>query len=104
MILLASRAKFRGLEPSISGYHKDLKRIFSQDLCYNTVRKRLSKLEGQGLLKSELVKGFAKNDLVNSKGEVKLERQTRVFKKVYAINDESKAMRKFVKMLKSLSC
>lgn len=104
LILLALRAKLRGLELSISDYQRELSKIFSQELCYNAVRKRLSKLEEQGFLKSDLIKGFVKNDLVNSKGEVKLERQTRVFKKVYAINDESKAMRKFVKMLKSLSC
>ncbi|MEM2751125.1 MAG: hypothetical protein QXH53_05625, partial [Nitrososphaerales archaeon] len=65
--------------------------------------RKLSELEKQGLLKSELIKGFAKNDLVDSKGEVKLMRFTKVFKKVYTLNDESKAIRKFVKSLKSLS-
>lgn len=50
-----------------------------------------------------MIKGFAKNDLVDSKGEVKLMRFTKVFKKVYTLNDESKAIRKFVKSLKSLS-
>ncbi|MEM1661192.1 MAG: hypothetical protein QXR17_08675 [Candidatus Bathyarchaeia archaeon] len=103
LILLALRAKFRGLEPSISDYHRELSKIFNQDLCYNAVRKRLCKLEGQGFLKSDLVKGFVRNDLVDSKGEVKLKRQTRVFKKVYAINDECKALKQFIKTLKSLS-
>ncbi|MEM1643466.1 MAG: hypothetical protein QXO91_00685 [Desulfurococcaceae archaeon] len=101
LILLALRAKFKGLEPSISDYHRELSKIFNQDLCYNAVRKRLCKLEGQGFLKSDLVKGFAKNDLVDSKGEVKLKRSTRVFKKVYAVNDKNKLLRKFVETLKT---
>ena len=103
LILLALRAKLRGLKPSISDYHRELKRIFNQELCYNAIRKRLSRLEEQGFLKSELIKGFVSNDLKDSKGNVKLKRQTRVFKKVYAINEENDALRKFVKSLKSLS-
>ncbi len=67
LILLALRAKFRGLEQSVSDYHRELKRIFNQGLCYNAIRRRLSKLEEQELFKNELIKGFAKNELVVSK-------------------------------------
>ncbi|MEM0049409.1 MAG: hypothetical protein QXW39_02590 [Candidatus Bathyarchaeia archaeon] len=101
LILLALRAKLRGLEPSISDYHKELNRIFNYELCYNALKKRLGRLEEQGFLKSELVKGFARNDLVDSKGEVRLRRSTKVFKKVYTVNDECKALKQFVKMLKN---
>lgn len=102
LILVALRAKLKGLEPSISDYHRELNKIFGQGLCYNAVRKRLSKLEGQGLLKSELIKGLARNDLMDSKGEIKLRRSTKVFKKVYTLNNESNALRKFIRSLKSL--
>lgn len=61
LILLALRAKFRGLEPSIGDYHRDLGRVFDYNLCYNAVRNRLRRLEDQGFLRSELVKGFARN-------------------------------------------
>ncbi|MEM2261191.1 MAG: hypothetical protein QXW55_04280 [Candidatus Bathyarchaeia archaeon] len=60
LILLALRARLRGLESSISDYHRDLKRIFNQELCYNAVRKRLNRLEEQGFLRSELIKGVIK--------------------------------------------
>ena len=54
-------------------------------------------------MKSELVKEFVRNDLIDSKGEVKLRRSTRVFKKVYAVNSESETLKKFVKSLKGFS-
>lgn len=102
-ILLALRAKFRGLEPSISDYHRDLKRVFNQELCYSAVRKRLSNLEEKGFLKSDLIKEVVSNNLVDSKGEIKLRRFTKVFKKVYVVNDESRALKQFIKILKGLS-
>ena len=79
LFILALRAKFRGLKPSISDYHRDLKGIFGYELCYSAVRKRLRKLEQLDILRSNLVKGFVRNDLVDSKGEIKLRRHTKVF-------------------------
>lgn len=103
LIILALRAKFMSLEPSIADYHRWFKRIFNHSLCYNAVRNRLRKLEQHGLLRSELVKGVARNDLVDSKGEVKLSRHTRVYKKVYAINVKSKVLKRLINALESFS-
>jgi len=41
--------------------------------------------------------------LVDPKGEVKLKRFTRVFKKIYTVNDGGDALRKLVESLKRLS-
>jgi hypothetical protein len=103
LVLLALRAKLRGLEPSISDYHRDIKKVFNYSLCYGAVRNHLRGLEEQGFLKSELVKGLVKNDLVDSKGIVKLRRHTRVYKKVYSINEESKDLKQLIKDLKASS-
>jgi len=103
LILLALRAKFKCLEPSIADYHRDFNRMFDEGLCYHTVRNRLRKLEGLGILKSELVRGFARNDLVDSRGVVKLARFSKVYKKVYSVNEESRILKQFIKGLKELS-
>ncbi|MEM3590858.1 MAG: hypothetical protein QW702_01995 [Candidatus Bathyarchaeia archaeon] len=50
-----------------------------------------------------MIKGVVSNNLVDSKGEIKLRRFTKVFKKVYVINDESRALKQFIKILKGLS-
>jgi len=96
LIILALRAKFRGLKPSISDYHRDPKGIFGYELCYSAVRNRLKKLEQLGLLRSMLVRGLVRNDLVDSKGIVKLKRYTKVFKRIYYPNDyREEVSRKF---------
>jgi DNA-binding Lrp family transcriptional regulator len=102
LILLALRAKFRGLESSISDYHRDLKRIFDFDLCYGAVRNRLKKLEARELLKSRLVKGFVSNDLVDSSG-VKLSRHTKVFKRIYCPSDCREEVKRFLRSLKAIA-
>jgi DNA-binding Lrp family transcriptional regulator len=102
LILLALRSKFRGLESSISDYHRDLKRIFDFDLCYGAVRNRLRKLEARGLLKSRLVKGFVSNDLVDS-GGVKLSRHTKVFKRIYCPSDCSEEVKRFLRSLRAIA-
>ncbi|MGQ9469923.1 MAG: hypothetical protein ACUVTD_08950 [Nitrososphaerales archaeon] len=72
-------------------------------MCYNAVRNRLRKLEEKGFLKSELVRDFVKNDLVDSKGNVKLRRHTRVYKKIYAINVRNEVLKRLILALKELS-
>ena len=103
LILLALKAKFRGLKPSISDYHRDLKKIFNCSLCYSAVRNRLRRLEQLGLLRSELVKGLARNDLVDSKGEIKLKRHTREWKRIYCPNDCREEVKRFLRSLMSLA-
>jgi hypothetical protein len=102
LILLALRSKFRGLESSISDYHRDLKRIFDFDLCYGAVRNRLKKLEARELLRSRLVRGFVSNDLVDSRG-VKLSRHTKVFKRIYCPSDCREEVKKFLRSLKAIA-
>jgi len=103
LVLLALRASFRGLVPSIADYQRGLAKIFNLVLCYGSVRNRLKKLEQLNLLESELVKGIVKNSLVDSKARVRLERFTLIYKRVYMPNQESRVLKEFVRNLASFS-
>ncbi|MGQ9469713.1 MAG: hypothetical protein ACUVTD_07860 [Nitrososphaerales archaeon] len=63
----------------------------------------MRKLEENNFLKSELVRDFARNDLIDSKGNVKLRRHTRVYKRVYAINVRNEVLKRLILALKELS-
>ena len=103
LVLLAFRADFQGLEPSIADYHRLLGRLFNHRVAYDTVRKRLRKLENCGVLRSRLKLAVVDNSLVDADGTVKLERRAKVYKRVYALNQKSKLLRRIIRFLEDAS-
>jgi len=96
LLLVALRSRVRGFELGIADYHRALSLLFNRELSYGTVWRNLRKLESTGILRSDLVRSIVRNDLVDSRGVIKVRRFTRVYKRVYELNCESKLARRFI--------
>ena len=69
---------------------------------YRTVARRLRRLEERGILRSDLVEGYADNSLVDAKGAVKVHRLSRVYRRVYTPNERSEEFRRLIGFLKAV--
>jgi hypothetical protein len=102
LLLIALQNKVKNLELGIADYHR---RLIAWDtpLSYLGCRAALEKLSRDGILNKKLSQVWVRNALVDSDGKVKIERSTKVYKRIYQLNPESQEGKRMISWLDNLS-
>jgi hypothetical protein len=104
LLLLALRQKYLGIKDfGIVDYHRSLKNLFGFEINYWNCRLNLERLHEKGLLKKDLAEAIVRNDIINSESNIRIERTTKVYKRLYLPNYRNRDLRRILFRLNYLS-
>ncbi len=104
LVLLASRCKFKDVKgDGIADYHRGLRWLFDHRISCGQSREQLERPANHGVFGKALVWAAVKNDIVDSRGQAKVDRTTRVYKRTCPPNPKNKVFKEMVERLCRIS-